>query len=196
MPSLPEIVARMPLPSTLEAVTVAPATGSFAEFVTMPTIAPVDSFGFATAGAPSAIAADEAIASKVIIIWSARALSASVRTVLSDPIVPLRAKTVQGYGVHGAVRRQNCVRIYAHVRICRCATATRSVGIIPRYGSLTRTLQQAVLSAVATQSAARHCRKTERPAGVMLTSCSRVRAVGHHSRRKRLRQRKLAKARV
>ena len=39
-PSLPDIVARMPPPFDLTAVTVAPATGSLAEFVTMPTIAP------------------------------------------------------------------------------------------------------------------------------------------------------------
>src|SRR3977135_2359257 len=42
MPSLLETVARMPPPSTRVAVTVAPATGSFAAFVTVPTIAPDD----------------------------------------------------------------------------------------------------------------------------------------------------------
>jgi hypothetical protein len=81
MPSVPEMVARMPLPSTLEAVIVAPATGVLAEVITMPTIAPVDSFGLPTAAPPSAIAADEAIASKVIVILTAHALAPSVRTV-------------------------------------------------------------------------------------------------------------------
>jgi hypothetical protein len=40
MPSLPDKVARIALPSIRTAVTVAPPTGSFAEFVTSPTIAP------------------------------------------------------------------------------------------------------------------------------------------------------------
>ncbi len=43
MPSLPDTVARMPPPTRI-AVTVAPATGSFAEFVTIPTSAPDDTF--------------------------------------------------------------------------------------------------------------------------------------------------------
>src|ERR1700737_991636 len=42
MPSLPDIVARMAPPSVRVAVTVAPATGSLAALVTMPTIVPDD----------------------------------------------------------------------------------------------------------------------------------------------------------
>src|SRR5258708_1967720 len=49
----------MPPPSTRVAVTVAPATGSFAEFVTMPTIAPADAFTTG-AGDSSAWAAGQA----------------------------------------------------------------------------------------------------------------------------------------
>src|SRR5580704_8670021 len=40
MPSVPEIVVQIPLPSVLEAVTIAPTTGAFAELLTTPAMAP------------------------------------------------------------------------------------------------------------------------------------------------------------
>jgi hypothetical protein len=40
IPSLPEIVVQMPLPSALAAVTIAPTIGTFAEVLTTPATAP------------------------------------------------------------------------------------------------------------------------------------------------------------
>ena len=40
IPSLPEIVVQMPLPSALATVTIAPTMGSFDEVLTTPAIAP------------------------------------------------------------------------------------------------------------------------------------------------------------
>src|SRR5579859_2388063 len=48
MPSLPDTVARTPPPSVLMAVTVAPAMGSLAEFLTIPINAPNVAFAAAT----------------------------------------------------------------------------------------------------------------------------------------------------
>jgi hypothetical protein len=40
IPSVPEIVVQIPLPSLLAAVTIAPETGAFAELLTTPAMAP------------------------------------------------------------------------------------------------------------------------------------------------------------
>src|SRR5579863_6068438 len=59
MPSLPEIVVQIPLPSVLEIVTIAPTTGTFAELLTTPAMAP--KAGCACAEA-AGVAASSAIA--------------------------------------------------------------------------------------------------------------------------------------
>src|ERR1700733_3855970 len=56
MPSVPEIVVQIPLPSVLEAVTIAPTTGIFAELLTTPAMAPNMGCAEGAAGALAALA--------------------------------------------------------------------------------------------------------------------------------------------
>jgi hypothetical protein len=53
MPSLPEIVVQIPLPSVLATVTIAPGMGAFAELLTTPATAPYT--GWTCAGAAGAV---------------------------------------------------------------------------------------------------------------------------------------------